>query len=977
MSPSKDRLLEALVLDRVGNMVSVRLAMNGAILRGIECIGNAQANEKVWVDIGRSKPLAFSSAGYQLISEYIEVLNVENSNTPITGIPRPEEGETSLNADTVDGYHASGTPEPYKLYPLNQDAQLDTSVYGYALLLDGSRPLLGDMDVLASVKIDGVDLSEHDHSGGVGMGKSIMHAYLTGRDDPSAHTQYPLKTGNETITGTWSFGSIVIGGNKITSTSLEITPQSIQVANINLLNSTVRVGSFVSVNASGNVFDSVNAKITDAGRITGLTAKIGDLEVFSNKITASLLETSRINVGNLVIKSGGAEDDILSFGTWNITGAGNAFFNRVIVTESIQNTLFTSGVYGFYISSSGDAEFETIRARGALKTAVFEKEYVSVSSGRIVVSIGELLDSDLLNTDSVIAVRNRVFSVGDYLVIRAPTLNGNVAVEYMKVVSYIGPEIRTNEDGVQYTVYLYAVTRDLGGTGIADWPKGTTVTAIGNAGYSIPQRPLAGEQPGDEYGEYVPGGSISTLSGGYLEIDGTNAIGASPTGGAVGTSGYGPFFGVVRRTGENYNSLSRVVKIGYVGDVPYISSGKWGAFIGDDKNYLYFTEDAGLVIYTRNAAGTDITSFTNGYITTNKIVSRTNNNTKIEFSSTLDLISSGNLNLWSGGNVYLAPAGIVQSAKSVQVERAVHANEANDYFLELKGDGQAGEISLRFHNPNLWWSSIRVRSDGFYFRSGGADWTWRTINAGNINANGTLSASNGISITGNATITGSLSAGAITGSGNLVVTGTGHTLSLANNGGGRLVLANNSNDNNLYLQAWNKDGNGTVGALYITGQYANNLSLLYIRSSYTHFNGGVDIAGTTNIVGDLNVNSSYTIKIGNANLKNTGVTFVVDGGASVPSTGVKLYTVVPYGVKFTNWYITANASGSLNVTIAKTSYSSFPSSFTDQLNMVLSSQQKNSGTTTFTAAAGDVLRINLNSISTIKRFEITLYAERQ
>jgi hypothetical protein len=42
-------------------------------------------------------------------------------------------------------------------------------------------------------------------------------------------------------------------------------------------------------------------------------------------------------------------------------------------------------------------------------------------------------------------------------------------------------------------------------------------------------------------------------------------------------------------------------------------------------------------------------------------------------------------------------------------------------------------------------------------------------------------------------------------------------LSLAANGGGKLVLTNNTNDNKIWLEAYNKDGDGSANELLLTG----------------------------------------------------------------------------------------------------------------------------------------------------------------
>jgi hypothetical protein len=111
----------------------------------------------------------------------------------------------------------------------------------------------------------------------------------------------------------------------------------------------------------------------------------------------------------------------------------------------------------------------------------------------------------------------------------------------------------------------------------------------------------------------------------------------------------------------------------------------------------------------------------------------------------------------------------------------------------------------------------------------------------------------------------------------------------------------------------------------------------------------------------------------------TGVAgIVIDGGGSAPATGSKGFVQVPYAGTITGWTILANASGSAQVTVKKSTYSGFPttSSIVASAAPALSSAQKATSTTltgwTTAIAAGDVLEFNLDSVSGITRLILEL-----
>lgn len=115
-----------------------------------------------------------------------------------------------------------------------------------------------------------------------------------------------------------------------------------------------------------------------------------------------------------------------------------------------------------------------------------------------------------------------------------------------------------------------------------------------------------------------------------------------------------------------------------------------------------------------------------------------------------------------------------------------------------------------------------------------------------------------------------------------------------------------------------------------------------------------------------------------ATIRAGAVGCVIDGGSASPSTGSKGFVQVPYDCTITGWTLLANASGSAQVTVKKSTYGGFPAtaSIVASAPPALSSAQKNTSTTltgwTTAITLGDVLEFNLDSVTTIVRLILEL-----
>jgi len=106
----------------------------------------------------------------------------------------------------------------------------------------------------------------------------------------------------------------------------------------------------------------------------------------------------------------------------------------------------------------------------------------------------------------------------------------------------------------------------------------------------------------------------------------------------------------------------------------------------------------------------------------------------------------------------------------------------------------------------------------------------------------------------------------------------------------------------------------------------------------------------------------------------------IDGGGSTPSTGIKGDFFVPYNATINSVTLLADQSGSIVIDIWKDTYANYPPTNADSITAsakpTLSSATKSQDTTltgwTTTLSAGDTLRFNVDSVSTITRVTLVL-----
>lgn len=106
----------------------------------------------------------------------------------------------------------------------------------------------------------------------------------------------------------------------------------------------------------------------------------------------------------------------------------------------------------------------------------------------------------------------------------------------------------------------------------------------------------------------------------------------------------------------------------------------------------------------------------------------------------------------------------------------------------------------------------------------------------------------------------------------------------------------------------------------------------------------------------------------------------LDGAGSAITTGVKGDITIPWNMTIQSWYLVADVAGSIVIDVWKDTFANFPPTVLDSITgtekPTLSAIDKNSDTnlTTWitTISAGDVVRFNVDSVSTVTKVTLTI-----
>lgn len=111
----------------------------------------------------------------------------------------------------------------------------------------------------------------------------------------------------------------------------------------------------------------------------------------------------------------------------------------------------------------------------------------------------------------------------------------------------------------------------------------------------------------------------------------------------------------------------------------------------------------------------------------------------------------------------------------------------------------------------------------------------------------------------------------------------------------------------------------------------------------------------------------------------TAATYTLDGGGSTLTTGVHGDILVPFAGTITGYTLLPDQSGSLSIGVWKDSYANYPPVVGDLLlTLTLTATTKAQVTgLSHAVAAGDILRFNLTSVTSVTRVSIVLTMTRE
>lgn len=273
-------------------------------------------------------------------------------------------------------------PSPHDLNSAHHSGSLADAQAPQFLKTDGSRSLLGNLAVADTITIDGVDISvlnsnfsTHDagtaagqHDGGVGIhthrtnpeGGLLDHgAALSGLGDDD-HTIYASAEGSGTRRA-YEAGRLnksILVGNGLTGGGLLTADRTLAVG--------------LAAAWSGLEFDAGDLRIDQDAAFTWTAQHI-------------------FNAGARI-----AAGQSLQFGTDVALSRAGADVLGLASGDAFRSTSYASGISGWAIDADGDAEFNNVRVRGALTTAVFIKGLIEARAGsELITKSAGILSDDM------------------------------------------------------------------------------------------------------------------------------------------------------------------------------------------------------------------------------------------------------------------------------------------------------------------------------------------------------------------------------------------------------------------------------------------------------------------------------------------------------------------------------------------------------------------------------------------------------
>jgi hypothetical protein len=140
------------------------------------------------------------------------------------------------------------------------------------------------------------------------------------------------------------------------------------------------------------------------------------------------------------------------------------------------------------------------------------------------------------------------------------------------------------------------------------------------------------------------------------------------------------------------------------------------------------------------------------------------------------------------------------------------------------------------------------------------------------------------------------------------------------------------------------------------------------------------LTSLANAAGVLTNNGTGTLSWGAAGGSTGKIEIGINGNGTVPMTGILTDFVVPFNLEITDWTVLADVSGSIMIDLWKDTYANYPPTIadtktgTDKPRLSSEITKTSSALTGWTTSwtAGDVVRVNIDTVATLTRVTLVI-----
>jgi len=214
--------------------------------------------------------------------------------------------------------------------------------------------------------------------------------------------------------------------------------------------------------------------------------------------------------------------------------------------------------------------------------------------------------------------------------------------------------------------------------------------------------------------------------------------------------------------------------------------------------------------------------------------------------------------------------------------------------------------------------------------------------------------------------------------------------------GGTGLSSYSAGDINYYASGFSmtKLGIGTVNSVLTSSgtapQWTSTLTTAQGGTGVSSYSAGdITYYSTGTALSKINIGASGTALVSSGTApawvtQYSTVTFIMDGGGTALTAGVKGTLTIPFACTISEWTLLGDQAGAISITIGKSTYANYPGTITTisgSAPPTISSGNTKGQSSTLTGwtsaiSAGDVLQFTIASISTLTRVTLSLKVYR-